>query len=72
MRKCTFSYNKLPPKTIILSVNMDEHVLLKPRLIKCSTPEKCHWNFHYKYTSCTQKRDLKPWRNCDQILPLKK
>lgn len=42
MRKCTFSYNKLPPKTIILSVNMDEYVLQKSRLIKYSTPEKCH------------------------------
>lgn len=67
-----FSYNTLPPKTVTISVNMDEYVLQETRLVKCSIPEKYHWNFHYKYTGCTQKRDLKMWRNCDQVLPLSK
>lgn len=37
-----FYYNTLPPKTIFLSVNMDEHVLRKSRLVKCSIPENYH------------------------------
>lgn len=51
---------------------MDEYVLQESRLVVCSIPEKRHWNFHYKYTGCTQKKDLKTWRNCDQGLALSK
>jgi len=51
---------------------MDEYILQDSRLVKCYVPEKRHWNFQYKYTSCTQKRDLKTWRNCDQVSELSK
>ena len=40
-----FYYNTSPPKTVTISVNMDEQVLQESRIVKCSIPEKMPLEF---------------------------